>query len=236
MNKIKTRNKLGSVLVLALILVLISSSIPPSVLGAPVQDDTLGTWTDTFDTENYLKYSEEFDNTSGWSKTNATYVTITANTSNDPNSELTAETVTTTTITHGVQQTASGTGDLNNRTFVFSVYVKTDTTADFILQQGGTNSGVLTCNDTWQRFDFSKAYASGTSILVKILLSNISTNYYIWGAQLEEASTPTTYNKTIASQKISFSSNLNVKRDPVNNSFKFANAPSSLSKSITKTS
>jgi hypothetical protein len=152
---------------------------------------------------NLLWYSEQFDNASYWSAYNST---ITANTTTAPSGVNTAETLT---------SNASTGGDVYrlitlNGTYTLSIYLKAGNvstarigysngdTANFNLANGtytitgGTSASIEDAGNNWWRCTFTTTITSGT--LVSFGNSGTTgTTVFIWGAQLELGSYPTSY-------------------------------------------
>lgn len=150
-----------------------------------------------------LRQTEAFDN-AVWNW-DGVAGTVTANAQNDPNSNLTAESVvypTTTTVESYIQQD-TGYVPLNGQQYVFSCWVKgpiATTIALRLVQSTGENDNSFTGNVTtgWTRIvsPVQTMVGVGTgTLLVRIGIqpSNAGRTVYLWGAQLDRGSAATTY-------------------------------------------
>ena len=163
-------------------------------------DDTTGLITTT--PVNLLTYSEEFDQ---WLASAGT--TVTPNSTLAPDGSLTAELVDTASSIGGGEadlQQVIGTPLPDGSACVFSFYIKTypgQGTQTYYAKMGrnsATSSYPFTVNETWQRIIIVDP---GTSIgntkqvfgIATSLTAASTEKFYIWGAQLEEGSTATTY-------------------------------------------
>jgi hypothetical protein len=175
---------------------------------------------------NLLTYSEQFDN-AAWVKTQSS---ITTNTIIAPNGTLTADKLIENTTNNSHIVGRYGITVPSASTVAFSVYVKAAerTEVAFILGDGTTNpqvifdlfSGYIVTSDAgitssisnagngWYRCSVGRNI-TGTISDVQIRTSVAGNSFYngngtsgifIWGAQLEVGSTPTSYIPTVASQ------------------------------------
>lgn len=152
---------------------------------------------------NLLLYSEkQYD--AVWLKTNTS---VSGNQIVAPDGKQTATRVNTganivAAIYQGVSFTVNS-GDV----FVFSVWLKSDSPTQTNIGINGLSNGsnnvgqLINLTTQWQRFHFTITAAADTGLYA--LVGNFSgvtnqpaTSFYMWGAQLEEGSTPTPYIKT----------------------------------------
>jgi hypothetical protein len=159
---------------------------------------------------NLALYSEQFDN-AVWAKTN---ITITANDATSPDGTQNADKIV---ITGGANSINQGTAQITNNTITFSVYAKKGTanifriresfyfgtTVTFDLDNGTITSGTGTITDVgngWYRCTMTQAYGIGQLNVNWIFDSTSSSgNFYLWGAQAEQSSYPTSYIPTTSS-------------------------------------
>lgn len=143
---------------------------------------------------NLLQKSEAFDD-AVWNKSGG--ATITPNTSANPaDAAQTADTWQSGTV----EQPVAVPGGTAGKTLTFSVWVRAASgTQTFEIKSthgGVTNnfSGNRTATTTWQRFSFTvtNGAAAGTGQQI-VGLRNASTPVYLWGAQLNEGASPSTY-------------------------------------------
>jgi hypothetical protein len=148
---------------------------------------------------NLVTYSEQFDQ---W--------TVGLNTTVSPNVAVAPDgTQTADRLQNGSQSsTFIGNGTINNGvTYTVSVYAKAvtpGTNDKFTLNVGGdtaNSSSQFTTTSEWQRFVFTRTVSS-VSPTPYFFINNegdgFASDIYIWGAQLEEGSTATTYIPTTA--------------------------------------
>jgi len=158
--------------------------------------------------ENLLKYSEAFDDATSaanWAETN---LTPTAGSANGPDGSTTTADTLTSTVADGYTEQSYDTGsDLTDRTFTFSVWLKTSagtaTSRLKILSANTTpGNGTVSVTTTWQRFSLSDTFSTDTADIVKAQIIPVDggTGAVIaWGAQLEENSAAGVYVQTVAS-------------------------------------
>ncbi|MBZ5531548.1 MAG: hypothetical protein LAO20_08950 [Acidobacteriia bacterium] len=160
-----------------------------------------GTW-DRSD-QNYILWSEQFDNAAWVPGTN---VTVTANNATDPLGGNTADTVATgATAAKGVTQTSQRNAR-NGYQATFSVRVKAGVNTAFTItiDRGvgldAETSGALTATSSYQTFSFthSATWTGVTAIRVTIQITNSASSIIPWGAQLEAGAAATAYAQTTA--------------------------------------
>lgn len=168
-----------------------ASIFTPSALF--LDGSTQGVWYDPSDINltwrrNLLTYSEQFDN-AAWTKFNSGVVT--PNAAVAPDESTTADFI-----------TSPGTGGafqmlplISGVQYSVSAWVKSAGTGSQIqlYGQGGIfRSAVLSLTDTWTRHSFSFIATSSGSVDNGV---TATINAYIWGAQLEQGSTATPYQR-----------------------------------------
>jgi hypothetical protein len=151
--------------------------------------------------QNLLLYSEQLDNAS-WPTAN---VTVVANNASAPDGTSTAETITTTNTSNSIGEAATVTP---STTYTFSWWAKlgsltAPTYAVFDITHSSyiTLSTAYNANTTgWQRFSATFTTPAGATSIGVYPEAGDTTNgtMYIWGAQLEQASTAGTYIQTAA--------------------------------------
>jgi len=141
---------------------------------------------------NFLQYSEQFNN-AAWGILNS--ASVSANTTNAPNGTLTADTLTFSANSSSsiYQAISSPAGETT-----LSIYAKTASgTKQFRLRidsPGGNTSSDFTATTQWQRFDFSLTTgAAGVNFYIINDNAGTAGSIFIWGAQLEAGSYPTSY-------------------------------------------
>jgi hypothetical protein len=157
-----------------------------------------GTW-DRLD-KNYLLFSEQFDN-AAWSK--ETNVTVTANSTADPNGGNTADTISTgATAAKGVFQTTTQPARPGFQ-MTFSVWLKAavnTATTLYIRRNGGSDNeqAGITVTNAWQRFTITHTvnWTGITNVEAGFFIGNAGTSIFAWGAQLEFGAAATTYLST----------------------------------------
>jgi hypothetical protein len=152
--------------------------------------------------ENYIKYSEQFQQATAWTATN---VTVTADSTAGPDSATTADTLATSASGGSVaQSTTTAVGS----TYTFSVWLKTTSgTQSAALRIDGTTGGTGTAKVTnvttgWRRFTVTQDTSSFTgNVRVSVFPGGTggSGTVVAWGAQLEKQSSAGVYTKTIGS-------------------------------------
>ena len=135
---------------------------------------------------NLITYSENFSN-ANWLKTQST---LTPNTIVSPDGTLNASTLTAT--NSFAQLTFNHTGTTSTvYTVSFWLKRKTGTGAIAIKAVENINTTVSVTNE-WQRFSVT-ATSTSTNIISAVRLLTIGDEVYIWGAQLEQQSSATSY-------------------------------------------
>jgi hypothetical protein len=144
--------------------------------------------------DNLLYYSEDFEFSSKWTLT-AGGGSLTPNDIAGPSGttrrgdKFIGGTSTT------LEQVFTGTA---GQVYTFSLYINVtgaDTVIVSIIDDSGSSSSTPTVVSGWQRITVTRTLASSSGTKVRIAVSNSSTSY-IWGAQLELASTATGYGYT----------------------------------------
>ena len=139
---------------------------------------------------NLVTYSEQFDNAAWFPTSSGTFV-VTPNASLAPDGTTTADLVVGNNASTWI--TSNG-GAVSAGDYTFSVWLKSDTpqTAEILMSYGVTD--ILSCSVTtdWQRFTLTATRAATVALFVGVNVGNAK-NIYIWGAQLEAGSFPTSY-------------------------------------------
>ena len=149
---------------------------------------------------NSILYSEQFDN-GVWSKIavgGASAPVVTANSTIAPDGNLTADKIVFNAPTSSdisiIKQAISLTGTANG-----SIYVKAFASGDIGKIIGfrfnADTYGLITLTDAWQRFDVTQVALESFELHLRpaIGTSSGSVSVYVWGAQLEAGSYPTSY-------------------------------------------
>ena len=151
---------------------------------------------------NLLLYSEQFDNAGFWGVGNAT---VTANAATDPNGGTTADAVTYSLAGTGalIFQTVNPPIPVANQTFTFSCWVKTPSgtnSANLLIED---QAGAVIVNTTfsitsnWQRFSVTGTMGpSATRVVVFVYNLATAGTLHLWGAQLENSSSMSSYTQT----------------------------------------
>ena len=135
---------------------------------------------------NLATYSEDF--TQGfYSKVNST---VTSNTEISPDGTQNADTFTATSTAGNMQGVVSGTA---GQDYTISIWVKRKTGTGNVKLRGIENvSTLINATDEWQRFTLTENSSNGL-LRVGVLLDTSGDEVYVWGAQLEQGSYPTSY-------------------------------------------
>jgi hypothetical protein len=142
--------------------------------------------------QNLIRYSEDLSN-GVWV---ATSTTVATNTTTAPDGTLTADTLTATAPNATFQQTYSG---VSGQVYTVSFYVKrkTGTGTISIRAVENLNTTIAVTND-WQRFSVTATSTSAT-IRAGIAIATSGDEVFVWGGQVEFASSAGTYVQTVAS-------------------------------------
>ena len=135
---------------------------------------------------NLLPFSENFsDYTFNGS------ISILSNNNTSPSNSLNASLISIT-DTNPNTKIQKSTSVISGNTYTFSVFLKSD--SNLTLEIGGIASAHITVNTTnkWQRFSVTQV-ASANTRYPQVKSSGTQGTFYMWGAQLEELSYPTSY-------------------------------------------
>jgi hypothetical protein len=185
----------------------------------PVTGDSLGIMREP-QRANLLTYSEQFDDAS-WLKTNGT---ITANATVAPDGSISADLFTGTgtgpnyafrgiTLTQGVAYTLSCYVKQNNladsrvllRDFTEAGNATFNIVAGTVISNSGiaSNPQITPVGNGWFRISavFTPTIATGNHNISPVhnAAGNVTTGYFVWGAQIEPGAFPTSYTKTVGS-------------------------------------
>jgi hypothetical protein len=167
--------------------------------GAQLEDGAVVTAYRQTAGENYVLWSEQFDN-SAWQR--QTNVTVTANNQVDPLGGNTADTVSTgVTAAVGIFQN-SQVNSLNGLQFTFSIWLKAavNTAVTLFINRPGADSESLgiTVTNVWTRFTFthSAVWTGVGAVQAQFTITNAATSVFAWGAQLEIGAVANTYIQT----------------------------------------
>lgn len=145
---------------------------------------------------NLVTYSEQLNNVA-WSSISAGTPVVTLNALAAPDGTITGDLIVGNNINTWI---ANNAGAVSAGQYSFSVWLKSDIaqTADIFMSFGVTDT--LTCSVTtsWQRFTLTATRAATAGLFAGINVGNAK-NIYVWGAQFEAGSFPTSYIPTVAS-------------------------------------
>ena len=139
---------------------------------------------------NIITHSEDFNQ---WTKLGTTF-TITSNNQISPSGELNASTVNVTNNDNILYKSVSGLGSSTSN-WNFTIYAKGSGTFDMNirLNTSTTTTETKTLTNSWQRFNVSVTGTPTINSVESYVQFNTSGTYYIWGAQTEAGSYPTSY-------------------------------------------
>ena len=142
--------------------------------------------------QNLIRYSEDLSN-AVWV---ATSTTVATNTTTAPDGTLTADTLTATAPNATFQQTYSG---VTGQVYTVSFYVKRKTGTGTISIRAVENlNTTIAVTTDWQRFSVTATSTSST-IRAGIAITTSGDEVFVWGGQVEFASSAGTYVQTVAS-------------------------------------
>lgn len=180
------------------------SSNVPRIDHNPVTGECLGLLVEEQRT-NLLTYSEQFDN-AAWHKLGTSVVS--ANAISAPDGTVSADLISNCTgydnrFSNLTPVTISGGG-----TYTFSVYVRSSGNGSKAMLQLGSSGGtyktvsvVKSLAQEWNRFDLQITTNSDNTGLFVIIYGDVGTSeFYVWGAQLEAGAFPTSYIPTTSAQ------------------------------------
>ena len=135
---------------------------------------------------NLITYSEDFSN-AAWTKTRCT---ITINQAISPDGTLNADLMTSTSADARLEDAAGSSG----AEFTQSIYIKSAQVSDVDCQLdfAGLNIKTFTATQEWQRVDTTLTDTSQNPRL-RLRILDSGNSVYIYGAQLEQSSYPTSY-------------------------------------------
>jgi phage-related protein len=166
---------------------------------------------------NLLKYSEDFTQ-ANWAKSSGT--TVVGNSILAPDGTLTADTLSRSALASTYLVQTYTTTAHASKAYVFSIYVKAGTlTGNIVLRirdGGGITdiaNTILIPTATWTRYLVTGTFGATPAANIKVYIDPandtgvIGDTVYIWGAQLQSGSVPTTYEKVGSSWNVTADAN-----------------------------
>ena len=147
---------------------------------------------------NLVPYSEQFDN-AAWTKTGSTVITPNASTS--PDGTVTADKID---FTNTGDRLFKGVSNTTIASFTFSMWVKStgaDRSIMLKLKNSPTTNSAqtnFTATSEWQRFSVTLA-SLAENLVCELVSIAVDLDFYIWGAQIEQSTSATSYIPTVAS-------------------------------------
>ncbi len=139
---------------------------------------------------NLITYSEDFSDSS-WFKGNTTVI---ANQEISPSGIQDADKVTFLAVPNANIQLTSAIATTIGEDYTYSIWAKADANVNNVKFGGGIGGDVdLSITDEWQRFSVTFTAASASTITTLVTRNSVLANIYLWGAQIEEQSYPTSY-------------------------------------------
>ena len=146
---------------------------------------------------NLIVHSEDFDQRI---KTN---ITINSNVVASPRGGIDASRINFNTASSSFFRFVSSSGDPDGKTYIYSIYLKADSSTSVTIGILGSGAGLgyitktVNLTNEWQRFDVSSSFVgTGDNVRVRVLGTEIG-SVFAWGSQLEENSYASSYIKTI---------------------------------------
>ena len=143
---------------------------------------------------NLMSYTENFSN-AYWSKSGAT---ITVNNITAPDGTMTADRVVYSTTNNYVYAVSALSGGIGTQSF----YVKGTLGETLHADDGYTAASLITLTGDWQRVTFTTTRPLGQlhGILIGTFSGATARTIWLWGAQVDEAATATTYTPVLGSR------------------------------------